>query len=60
MYLNLELFEKAGLMNPDGTPKYPKTWDELAKFAKIIKDKTGSAGFCLLAKDNAGDGILHK
>ncbi len=54
MYVNLELFEKAGLMNPDGTPKYPKTWDELAKTAKIIKDKTGSAGFCLLAKDNAG------
>jgi len=54
MYLNLELFEKAGLMNPDGTPKYPKTWDELVKVAKTIKEKTGRAGLCLLAKDNAG------
>ncbi|HHW56301.1 MAG TPA: extracellular solute-binding protein [Clostridia bacterium] len=53
LYLNLDLFEKAGLMNPDGTAKYPKTWDELAQVAKIIKDKTGRAGFCLLAKDNA-------
>ncbi|HOJ93129.1 MAG TPA: extracellular solute-binding protein [Dictyoglomaceae bacterium] len=54
MYVNVELFEKAGLVNPDGTPKYPKTWDELAKTAKTIKDKTGRAGLCLLAKDNAG------
>ncbi|MCS7202459.1 MAG: extracellular solute-binding protein [Dictyoglomus sp.] len=54
MYLNLDLFQKAGLMNPDGTPNYPRTWSELAKFAKIIKDKTGKAGLCLLAKDNAG------
>ena len=28
-----------------------KTWDDLAK---TIKDKTGAAGLCLLAKDNAG------
>ena len=28
--------------------------DELAETAKTIKDKTGSAGICLLAKDNAG------
>lgn len=54
LYLNLDLFKKAGLMNPDGTAKYPKTWDELAEVAKVIKDKTGKAGFCLLAKDNAG------
>lgn len=54
LYLNLNLFEKAGLMNDDGTPKYPKTFQELAETAKIIKDKTGKAGFCLLAKDNAG------
>jgi len=53
MYLNLNLFEKAGLMNPDGTAKYPKTWNELAEAAKTIKDKTGKAGFCLLAKDNS-------
>jgi ABC-type glycerol-3-phosphate transport system substrate-binding protein len=54
LYLNLDLFKKAGLINPDGTAKYPKTWDELAQVAKVIKDKTGKAGFCLLAKDNSG------
>ena len=53
LMINIELFQKAGLM-VNGLPKYPKTWDELAKTAKIIKDKTGSAGICLLAKDNAG------
>ena len=54
MMLNVELFEEAGLVDADGYPIYPKTWDEFAETAKTIKDKTGSAGFCLLAKDNAG------
>lgn len=51
---NVELFEKAGLVDDDGIPIFPKTMDELADTAKKIKDKTGAAGFCLLAKDNAG------
>ena len=54
LMLNVELFEKAGLVDANGVPKYPKTWDELAQAAKTIKDKTGSAGICILAKDNAG------
>lgn len=54
LMLNVELFEEAGLVDSDGVPLYPKTWTELAETAKIIKDKTGSAGLCLLAKDNAG------
>ncbi len=54
LMLNVELFEEAGLVDANGYPQYPKTWDELAKIAKIIKDKTGQAGFCLLAKDGAG------
>ena len=51
---NKELFREAGLVNEDGTIQYPKTWDELAEDAVKIKDATGSAGLCLLAKDNAG------
>jgi ABC-type glycerol-3-phosphate transport system substrate-binding protein len=51
---NVELFEQAGLVNADGTIQYPKTWEELAATAKTIKDKTGAAGLCLLAKDAAG------
>ncbi len=54
LMINVDLFEEAGLLNSEGLPKYPKTWTELAETAKIIKDKTGSAGLCLLAKDNAG------
>lgn len=54
LMLNVELFKEAGLVNADGTPKYPKTWDELAVTAQTIKQKTGQAGFCLLGKDNAG------
>ena len=30
---NTEMFEKAGLMAADGTPKQPKTWEELRDFA---------------------------
>ncbi|HYE84506.1 MAG TPA: extracellular solute-binding protein [Clostridia bacterium] len=54
LMLNVELFEKAGLADTNGVPLYPKTWEELAQTAKTIKDKTGSAGICILAKDNAG------
>ncbi|MBR1931960.1 MAG: extracellular solute-binding protein [Lachnospiraceae bacterium] len=54
LMLNVELFEEAGLVDEDGYPLYPKTWEELAETAKTIKEKTGAAGLCLLAKDNAG------
>ncbi|HKL86657.1 MAG TPA: sugar ABC transporter substrate-binding protein [Treponemataceae bacterium] len=54
LMLNVELFKEAGLVDKNGIPLYPKTWEELAVTAKTIKDKTGSAGLCLLAKDNAG------
>lgn len=54
LMVNVDLFRKAGLVDGNGLPKYPRTWEELAQTAKTIKDKTGSAGFCLLAKDNAG------
>lgn len=54
LMLNVELFEEAGLVDGDGYPIYPKTWEELAETCKTIKEKTGSAGLCLLAKDNGG------
>ncbi|MDF2539153.1 MAG: extracellular solute-binding protein family 1 [Herbinix sp.] len=52
--LNVALFKEAGLVDADGYPLYPKTWEELAQTAKTIKEKTGAAGLCLLAADNAG------
>lgn len=54
LMINVELFEEAGLVDDDGYPLYPTTWEDLAEKSKIIKEKTGSAGLCLLAKDNAG------
>ncbi len=54
LMLNVELFEEAGLVDGNGYPLYPKTWKELAETAKKIKDATGQAGICILAKDNAG------
>lgn len=55
---NVELFEKAGLMNEDGTPKQPKDWDEMVEFAIKIKEKTGAAGFQFPSTDNAGGWIF--
>ena len=51
---NVELFEAAGLVDADGYPTLPKTWDEVAEMGKTIKEATGSAGLVLLAQDNAG------
>lgn len=52
--INAELFEQAGLVDEDGIPLYPATWQELAETAKKIKEATGEAGLVLLAKDNSG------
>lgn len=49
-----DMFEKAGLMNADGTPKQPKDWYELAEFAVKIKEATGMAGFALPSTNNCG------
>lgn len=54
MFLNLNLFDAAGLVNADGTVNYPKTWKDVAEMGKKIKDATGKAGICILAADNAG------
>ena len=54
LMINAELFREAGLVDADGYPLYPATWDDLLETAKTIKEKTGAAGLCLLAKDNAG------
>lgn len=51
---NVDLFEKAGLMNEDGTPKQPKDWAEVVEFAKQITEKTGKAGFAIPTMGNCG------
>ncbi len=54
LMINVEVFEDAGLVDEKGYPLYPKTWDELITVGQKIKEETGSAALCLLAKDNAG------
>ena len=54
LLLNLDLFEKAGLMQEDGTPIVPQTFDELAETAKLITEKTGAAGFLFPTTENFG------
>ena len=51
---NIALFEQAGLVNEDGTIKYPTTWEEVYEDAKLISEKTDAAGFCLIGAGAAG------
>lgn len=51
---NVELFKQAGLVDKDGLPQFPQTWEELAETAKKIKDKTGKTGFAIASKNNQG------
>ena len=51
---NTELFEQAGLVEADGTPKQPKTWREWAEFAVKIKEATGKPGIVFCTTNNCG------
>lgn len=54
LMINISLFEQAGLVNEDGSVKYPTTWEEVYEDSKIIREKTGVAGFCMQASDSGG------
>lgn len=54
LYCNVELFKEAGLVDADGIPLFPKTWQELAETAATIKEKTGKAGFSIPTTDGQG------
>ena len=51
---NVDIFEKAGLMEADGTPKQPKDWNEVLEFALRIKETTGKTGFLFPTTSNYG------
>lgn len=51
---NVNMFEKAGLLEADGTPKQPKDWYEMAEFAVKIKEATGEAGMVVCSMNNVG------
>ena len=48
---NSSLFKQAGL-DPD---QPPATWDDLVRYSKQIKDKTGKNGYGMVARLNAGN-----
>lgn len=52
--INKSIFKKAGLVNADGSIKYPDTWEDVAEFSKIIKEKTGCAGLSFPTTNNCG------
>lgn len=54
LVLNLNLFREAGLMNEDGSPKFPETFDDVREYSKIIHEKTGKAGFLIPTTQNGG------
>lgn len=53
LFVNCDILTEAGL-----PCKGPRTWDEMFKMAKTIKDKTGIAGVGLVAKDF--DNTMHQ
>jgi len=54
LMVNTDLFEEAGLMEADGTPKQPETWFEVVEFAKKIKEATGKSGFVMPTANGSG------
>ena len=54
LYINKKLFKEAGLVNEDGSIKVPNTYQELAEYAQIIKEKTGKAGYVIPTTNNCG------
>lgn len=54
LMVNMNLFREAGLVDENGVPKIPQTFEELAETAKTIKDKTGKAGYVIPTTNNLG------
>ena len=55
---NVKLFKEAGLVDENGVPIFPKTFEELRTTAKTIKEKTGKTGFYLPTINNQGGWIF--
>ncbi|HIU47725.1 MAG TPA: extracellular solute-binding protein [Candidatus Avimonoglobus intestinipullorum] len=54
LILNMDLFEQAGLVEEDGTPMAPKTFDELIEVGRTIKEKTGVPAFVFPTTEGGG------
>lgn len=45
MYVNLNVYEEAGLVDDDGNPVLPTTMAEMLDNARVIREETGKYGF---------------
>ncbi len=52
--VNASLFREAGLVDANGEPTMPTTWDEVIEYGNIINEKTGKGGMMLTCCDNQG------
>jgi ABC-type glycerol-3-phosphate transport system substrate-binding protein len=43
-YINLDLYEQAGIVDAEGKPIIPKTWEEIVTNSYTIHEKTGKYG----------------
>ena len=51
---NAALYKEAGIVDADGNPKAPATWDEIITQSAEIKAKTGKGGLALQCSDRQG------
>lgn len=58
LFINMRLFREAGLVDENDTPIIPQTWEELAETSRVIKEKTGKAGFVFPSAENGGGWIF--
>lgn len=54
-HYSLELFTKAGLVDTDGVPIAPDTWEEFAETAKKLSDPTKNVYGCMLRSENLSE-----
>ena len=52
--VNVDLYKQAGFVSEDGTLYQPENWEDLARVAGEIKQKTGADGFMLPTTNNCG------
>lgn len=56
LFYNIQMFKDKGIVDENGNPKPPQTWEEFVDVAKKLTDKSkGIAGFGILA-DSHGSG----
>lgn len=54
LYINKPIFAEAGLVDENGMPIVPDTYEELAEACKVIREKTGKAGLVFPTTNNCG------